>query len=30
VSTYVFHWLIPADGNTKLEIEHVDEKCIGG
>jgi len=30
MSTYVFHWLIPADGNTKLEIEHVDEKCIGG
>jgi len=29
MSTYVFHWLIPADGNTKLEVEHVDEKCTG-
>ena len=27
--TYVFHWLIAAGGNTKLEVEHVDEKCIG-
>ena len=29
MSTYVFHWLIAADGNTQLEVEHTDEKCTG-
>jgi hypothetical protein len=27
MSTDVFHWLIAADGNTKLEVEHADETC---
>ncbi len=29
MSTYVFHWIIAADATTKLEVEHIDEKCTG-
>ena len=29
MSMYVFHWIIAPDATTKLEVEHIDEKCTG-
>jgi len=25
----VFHWIIAPGATTKLEVEHIDEKCTG-